>query len=194
MPSTATPALLTDPGFLFWAPFGSSLPTNTVAGSGFSVDPASPYVPLGATEEGSTFAHEINVEPITVAELFYPVAQRTTEINDSIAFAVADWTLDQVKRIFNGGTKTIVSGTGATQLTKYTPPTPDQIVRCMILWQSLDASVRLVCYQCINSGTIEMAFKRAPDKTLMPAEFKLEKPAATEPFDIFTAGATRGGA
>jgi hypothetical protein len=191
MPSTATPNILTDPGYLFWAPLGSTLPTNTVANSVFTDSWPVAWISLGATEEGSTFSYEVNVEAVTVAEFFDPVTYRTTERSGSFAFSLADWTLANVKRAFNGGSLTIVSGTGATQLNKYEPPNPGAEVRAMLGWESLDATVRFVVYQTINSGTVEMAFQKAPEKALIPCEFKMEKPAATQPFTFWTAGPGR---
>lgn len=191
MPSTATPNILTDAGYLFWAPLASALPTNTVSGSKFTDAWPVAWISLGATEEGSTFSYEVNVEAVTVAEFFDPITYRTTERSGAFAFSLADWTLANVKRVFNGGTLTVVSGTGATQLNKYTPPAAGAEVRAMIGWESLDNTVRLICHQTINSGTIETAFKKSPDKALLPCEFKLEKPAASEPFELYTAGTSR---
>lgn len=191
MPTTATPNVLTDPGYLFWAPLGTALPTNTVAGSKFTDAWAAPWVSLGATEEGSTFSAELEIEAVTVAEFFDPITYRTTGRSQNFAFGLTDWTLTQVKRVFNGGTLTVVSGTGATQLNKYVPPAAGAEVRAMLGWESLDSTVRLVCYQTINAGTIEMAFKKAPDKAILPCEFRLEKPTSTEPFEFYTAGTAR---
>ncbi len=189
--TTATPNILTDPGYLFWAPLGTAIPTNTVAGSKFTDSWTTPWVSLGATEEGSTFSAELEIEAVTVAEFFDPISYRTTGRTQNFAFALADWTLTQVKRVFNGGTITLVSGTGATQLNKYSPPAAGAEVRAMLGWESLDNTVRLICHQTINAGTVEMAFKKAPDKALLPCEFRLEKPASTEPFDLYTAGTLR---
>lgn len=191
MPTTATPTILTDPGYLFWAPLGTALPVNTVVGSKFTDAWSSPWVSLGATEEGSTLSYEITVEAIMVAEFFDAISYRTTERGGAFAFALADWTLANVKRAFNGGTLTVVSGTGATQLNKYEPPDPGGEVRAMLGWESLDSTVRAICYQCLNSGTVETAFKKAPDKSLLPCEFRFEKPATTQPFEFYTAGTAR---
>ena len=193
MPPTpvATPNVLTDPGYLFWAPLATALPTMTVTGSVFTDAWPVAWLPLGATEEGSTFSYEVNVEAVTVAEFFDPVTYRTTERSGSFAFSLADWTLTNVKRAFNGGTIT-VTGTGATTLSEYEPPTPGSEVRAMLGWESLDNTVRLICRQTINSGTIETAFKKAPEKALLPCEFRMEKPAGAQPFKISTAGVLRG--
>lgn len=193
MPTTPTPNVLTDPGFLFWAPLGTAEPTNTVAGSKFTDAWPVAWVNLGATEDGSTFSWSQTVEPIRVAELFDPVKYAVTEMGGTIAFSLADWTLKNLSRVMNGGTVATVSGTAATLLSKFEPPDPSEIVRCMIGWESLDSTVRLVCRQTINGGTIETAFKKAPDKSLLPAEFNLERPSAARSFTAYSAGTARVG-
>src|SRR5688572_29213817 len=103
-PAILAPAVLTDPGYLFIAPLLSTLPTNTVAGSVFTDAWAAAWLPLGATEEGSTFSYETTVEPITVAEFFDPISYRTTGRAGSIAFNLANFGLSNYRRALNGGT------------------------------------------------------------------------------------------
>jgi hypothetical protein len=119
--STATPTLLTSPGYLFWAPLASTLPTNTVAGSVFTDSWPVAWINLGATDDGSTISYESKVEAINVAEFFDPIQWVTTGREGGIAFALASWTLNNLKRVLNGGSLTVVSGTGATALNKYEP-------------------------------------------------------------------------
>lgn len=198
--TTATPLLMTDPGFLFAAPLGTALPAagvgGTVAGSVFTDAWPAGWVNLGATEDGSEFSFSTTVEPIRVAEIFNPVQYAVTEQATSMAFSLANFTAHNYRRAMNAGTGnlTVVSGTTATTLSKLTPPTPAQIVRSMIGWESLDATVRLIGYQVINGGEIKSAFKRAPDKAVIPFEVNFEVPASpTVPFDFFIAGVTRVG-
>lgn len=191
MPTTATPNVLTDAGYLFWAPFNTAIPTNTVAGSVFTDAWSGSWISLGATEDGSTLSYESNIEAITVAEFFDPIKYATTSRQGSFAFNLADWTLANYKKAMNGGTLTIVSGTGATQLNRFRPPTPGAEVRAMIGWESLDSTARIIAYQTLNGGTIESAFRKAPDKALIPCTFNFEVPTSGVPFEIFTAGASR---
>ena len=191
--TTAVPNILTDPGYLLVAPLGSTVPTNTVAGSVFTDSWDAAWLSLGATEEGSTFAYSSTVEPIKVAEYFDPISYRTTERSGSIAFNLADWTLSNYRRAINGGVAALAatSGTGATTLGTLEPPDPGDEVRCMIGWESLDNTVRLVCYQTIQGGEISSAFKRAPDKALIPCTFQMEVPTAGKPWTMWAAGADR---
>lgn len=193
MPTTAVPNILTDPGYLFIAPLATAVPTNTVAGSVFTDAWAAAWISLGATEEGSTFAYSTTVEPIMVAEYFDPISYRTTERSGSIAFNLADWTLSNYRRAINGGVAALAatSGTGATSLGTLEPPEPGDEVRCMIGWESLDNTVRLICHQTIQGGEISSAFQRAPDKALIPCTFQLEVPTAGKPWTLYSAGPDR---
>lgn len=192
--AVATPAILTDPGYLFIAPLLSTLPTNTVTGSVFTDAWAAAWIPLGATEEGSTFSYETTVEPISVAEFFDPITYRTTARAGSIAFNLANWSLSNYNRALNGGVAALTptSGTGATALYDVTAPTPGTETRCMIGWESLDNTLRLICHQTIQGGAIETAFAKAPALGVIPCTFNLEVPAAGgSPFKLSGAGATR---
>jgi hypothetical protein len=194
VPTVAVPNLLTDPGYLFAAPLATAEPTNTVAASKFTDAWAAAWVPLGATEDGNTFSYESTVEPIEVAEFFDPIRYSTTGRAGSFAFSLADFVLDRVKLAFNGGTKTLVSGTGATQLTSYVPPTPGAEVRTMLGWESLDGTVRVIVYQAIQGGAVEVANQKAPAKAIIPCTFNFEVPSSGNPWKMYTAGAVRGGA
>jgi hypothetical protein len=191
MPTTATPNLLTDPGYLFWAPLGTTLPANTVVASKFSDAWPVAWLSLGATEDGSTFGYSTNVEAVTVAEFFDPIKYATTERSGSFAFNLADYTATNWKRAMNGGTLT-VTGATTTTMTKYTPPAPGSEVRAMIGWESLDGTVRIVAYQCLQGGEISSDFKKAPALALIPTKFNFEVPAGGQPWEMWTAGANRG--
>ena len=193
--SVAVPVVLTDPGMLWIAPLGTTEPTNTVAGSVFTDDPAAAFIPLGATAEGSAFNYESTVEPIRVAEFFDPITYETTERSGSIAFALASFTLSNYKRSMNGGVAAIVatSGTGATSLFELEPPEPGEETRCMILWESTDRTMRLLLRQCLQGGAVETSFGRAPDLATIPCTFNLETPVgADKPWIMWAAGVNRG--
>jgi hypothetical protein len=122
---TQIPNLLTDPGYLLSAPLGTAVPTMTVAGSKFTdlVPWAAAWVPCPGRLGGGVdvLVLDTTVEPIRVAELFDPVKYATTDRAGSMAFSLASWTLTNWQLAMNGGTLAVVSGTGATQLNKYTP-------------------------------------------------------------------------
>jgi hypothetical protein len=195
MPSpVATPLILTDPGYLFWAPLATTEPTHAAAGSTYAADtwPVA-WIPLGATEDGSELSYEINVEAISVAEFFDPIRYSTTERSGSIGFNLASFHLSQIKRVMNGGTIATVSGTGATLSSSYVPPLPGAEVRCMIGWESLDSTMRMIAYQCINGTTIAASFRKAPAYAVLPCVFNFEVPASGNPFKLYGAGVGRLG-
>jgi hypothetical protein len=107
---------------------------------------------LGATTDGSELQNSITVEYIRAAELFDPVGSSVTERNGQISFSLMDITLARLKVVQNGGTVAIVSGTGATQINKFTPALPSAITRSMIGWESTDGTMRVILYLALNSG------------------------------------------
>lgn len=178
------PKVLTDPGYLFIAPLLTALPTNTVAGGVFTDAWPVAWLPLGATTEGSTFSYSSTVEPIMAAEFFDPIEHRTTERTGNMAFNLMDYTLSNYRRALNGGIAAITptSGTGATALYDFEPPDPGSEVRCMIGWESLDNTMRLVLRQTIQGGEISSAFQKAPSVAAIPCTFQMEVPAVGKPF------------
>jgi len=191
--TTATPTLLTDPGYLFWAPVSTAIPSNTVAGSVFTDSWSAPWVSLGATEDGTTFEYEVTVEAVSVAEFLDPIKYVTTGRTGTIAFNLASVTLTNLAKALNGAAPTVVSGAGATLLSRVRPPVAGSESRAMIGWESLDNTVRLIGFQLINSGRISMAFKKAPDFTTIPCTFNFEIPASTGiPWETYGAGVSRG--
>lgn len=191
MPTTATPSILTDAGYLLAAPLLSTEPSNTVAGSKFTDAWPVAWVSLGATESGSTFTYQVNVAAVEVAEFFDPISYKTTGRTSTFAFIMANYALANYKIAANGGTLTVVSGTTTTQLNKYEVPDPGAEVRTMLGWESLDGTMRIVIRQAINSGSIASAFAKAPAKALIPCTFNMEVPAALKPFSMYTAGTAR---
>lgn len=191
MPTTATPNILTDPGYLFWAPLATAVPTNTVAASKFTDAWAVAWINLGATENGSQFTYSSTVEAVSVAEFFDPIKYATTARSGNFAFNLADYTLANLKKVLNGGALSVVSGTGVTQLNTYTPPAPGAEVRAMIGWESLDSTVRLVCYQTFQGGEVASAFRKAPALSVIPAQFNFEVPSSGIPWQMWTAGTAR---
>lgn len=185
-----TPTLLTEAGFLYRAPIGSTLPTNTVVGSVFTDTWPVAWVALGMTDSGSTWTMSLTVEAINAAETYDPLAYRTTGRSSSMATMLKNFTATNLSNALNGATAT-VTGSGTTTLTKLDPPTPGAEVRCMIGFESIDSTVRAIGYQCINSGDIAIVMAKAPANANIPFTFNFEKPAATQPFSWWTAGTAR---
>jgi hypothetical protein len=191
--AVATPVLATDPGFLFWAPIGTAEPTHAVTGSVFTDAWAAAWIRLGATEEGSTFNWQTSFDPVTVAELLDPIKYVTTGRTGSLAFALADFHSNNVKRALNGGTIT-TTGATTTTMTTYTPPAQGAETRCMLGWESTDGTERLIAYQCVNTGQVSITRRKGSENASLPVEFQLEAPASGLPFKYITAGVARAGA
>lgn len=191
-PTIASPTLLTDPGFLYWAPIGTSTPTGTVVGSVFTDlwSTAGAWVELGMTDTGSSLDVNLTTAPIVSAEQIDPIAYRTTDRTGTVTFMVMSYTATNLQRAFNGATTT-VTGSTTTTMTVLNPPVPGTETRCMIGWESLDSTVRWVAYQVINSGSVKMDFAKAPAHAAIPWTGQLEKPASTQPWTVWTAGAAR---
>jgi hypothetical protein len=188
--AVAVPLILVDPGFLFRAPLGTAEPTWAVTASVFSDAWPGAFVPMGATEEGSTFSYESTVEPITVAEFADPIKRVTTERNGSFAMNLADYTATHLAWAMNKAAG-VTTGATTTTMTIVEPAPPGGEIRCMIGWESSDSTTRLLCRQVLNASTIESAFKKAPDKAVIPMEFQFEVPTGLQPFKFGFAGAAR---
>lgn len=189
-PAVAVPNIATDPGVLFWAPLGTAEPTHAVTGSVFSDSWPVAWLALGATDAGSNFKWKTSFDKIEVEEFLDPIKYVTTGREGSIAFALASINMANFKRSLNGGTVT-VTGTGATTMSSYVPPAAGAEVRCMIGWESLDSTERLICYQTINTGEVSIQRKKGKDKAVLPVEFSLEIPSSGNPFRYLTAGTVR---
>lgn len=193
MPAPTMPAniIATDPGFLFWAPLASTLPTNTVAGSVFTDAWPGAWIPLGITKEGHEFNAQTNTDTVSAAEYLPPLKYVSTDWAGSVKFELMNISATNFKRMNNGGTLA-TTGSGATLLSTYTPPVLGQEVRVMIGWESTDATERLVIPQCFQTGQITIGRKKGADVATIPVEFNIEAPQGVTPFTYYTAGVSRG--
>lgn len=196
MPAITVPKtrVMTGPGYLFRAPVGTAVPTNTVAGSVFTDAWAAAWVPIGVTEEGHEFTWSPETDNVTVAEYLAPLRIVTTSVEGKVSFAMAEFTANNLKFALNGGSLTTVSGTGATTLSKLEPPAVGAEIRHMIGWESEDSTERAVYYQCFQSGEVTVAHKPGSDKALIEVEFGIEQPATGAPFSRWYAGTVAVGA
>jgi hypothetical protein len=193
VPTVAQPNIMQDPGFVYWAPALTAFPSNIVAGSKFTDAPSVSWIGLGATEDGSTFSYSPSIESVTVAEFLDPVRWRTVAREGSFALNLADYTMKNLQRVMNGGVLSTVSGTGATTLSKYVPPTLGAETRAAIMWESQDATMRIFMYQTVNIADIESAFTKAPAYAVLPAEFRFEVDSSGNTFEVYSAGTARVG-
>jgi hypothetical protein len=187
MPAANT---LVDAGFLFWAPLGTALPANTVTGSIFTDTWPVAWVPLGRTAAGSKIDDNATIAELESAEDYYALDVRTTKRVVNISFNLLNFTATNLSRALNGAVTT-VTGTGATLLTQVSAPNPINEVPSMIGYESLDGTARWVGYKLRNSGNLSIQMAKAPNMAQIPWSAQLAKPAATQPYDWFFAGANR---
>lgn len=169
-------AIALGPGKLYIAPLGTDEPADlttpweTVAAA---------WVPLGYTDEGSTFTYSVESENVEVAEELDPVAVALTSREGMVSFALAEMTAKNMQRALNGGT--IVAGTG---IVTFEPPDLGEEVRVMLGWESEDAEERWVYRKALQTGGLEINRRKGAEKATIPCEFKLEKPAAAKLFKV----------
>jgi hypothetical protein len=144
---------------------------------------AADFRAVGYTEEGSSFAYETTSEDITVAEENDPIRTVPTGTSSTLSFSMAEMTWENLLLALNAG-----PNAGTTPPTMPTAPLepvePGEEVRVKLIWDS-DYGSRWIFRQCVQSGTLTIDRKKAPDKGLLPVEFKCEKPASGAPFAVF---------
>lgn len=181
--------LLTDAGFLLWAPVGSSLPSNTVVGGIFTDAWPVAWIPLGRTDTGSKMDDNATTTEIDSAEDYYALSNRTSKRAGGVSFNLLNYTATNLARALNGAVTT-VTGSGTTLLTQVDAPNPVNEVPCMIGYESLDQTVRYVARQVRNAGNLSVAMAKAT-ASMIPWNANLEKPQSAQPYSWWTAGSAR---
>jgi len=184
-------AIALGPGYLYWAPLLTAVPTNTVAGSVFTDAWPGAWLPFGATDDGSEFSYKPNTDPVEVAEYPGPIAIISTSRDIEITFDLANVHATNLKRALNGGTIS-TSGAGATLLSEYSPPAIGAEVSCMVGWESLDNTERCVIYQAMQTGEVKTSRKKGAAKATLPVTFTAQEISGGYPFKQWFAGTARG--
>lgn len=166
------------PGTIYVAPLGTSEPASATA----ALDAA--WREVGYTEEGSTFVFETTTADVEVAEEFYPVAVKTTKVAAGVRFQMAEATRENLALAINVGAD--AANTGALE-----PVAAGSEVRVMILVDK-ENGARWLFRRAFQGGTVEIRNAKAPDKTLIPVDFRLEKPSGAEPWKVYPSLETAG--
>jgi hypothetical protein len=157
------------PGKLFIAPLATAEPATAVAAWGAG------WVPLGYTDEGSSFNYEVSTDNVEVAEELDILARVTTGRDASVEFALAEITKRNLTIAFNGG---IVLGDGLAWT--FEPPALGAETRVMIGWDAMPAvasnDLRIVFRQCLQGGSVGLENRKGATKSTISANFQLEKP------------------
>jgi hypothetical protein len=179
MPWSGNPlAVDIGPGKLWVASLSAAAPTNATSALDESDDGGADgnWVPIGYTEEGSTFTYEVSSEGIEVAEELDEIASRRTSAVSKVAFAMAEATARNLTLALNGGL--------VPSPTTIEPVDLDDEERVQLVFEA-DNGARWLYRKCYNIGNVEVTNAKAPAKRLIAVEFKLEKPAVGKPWTIF---------
>lgn len=137
------------------------------------------WIPLGYTDEGSTFNFSVDSENIEVAEELDPIAVALTSREGTLDFSLAEMTAKNLQRALNGGQ--ITAGTG---IVTFEPPDLGEEIRTMLGFESEDGEERWVYRKALQVGGLEIGRGKGATKALIPCSFKLEKPAAAKLFKV----------
>lgn len=169
------------PGRLYVAPLGTAEPSSASA-----VLPSA-WRAIGYTEEGSSFSTELTNEAIEVAEEVDPIRYVLTKRANMLALSMAEVTRQNLGLALGDQT----AAQAANGNTAFEPPDPGTEAACMIVWdRDTSASpsttnVRWLFRQAKSGGTIEIAARKAPAKSLIAVTFSLEKPSGVAPWKVF---------
>jgi hypothetical protein len=170
------------PGRIWVAPIGTTEPASASAAL------PSAWRAVGYTEEGNTFNQEITTEPIEVAEELDPIRYVNTRRAASIQFQMAEMSRENLALALNMGAN------AADTAASIEPPDLGTEVRVMIVWDSNEdatdlvtngGNVRHLYRQAYQVDPIETARQKAPQKSLLPVRFQLEKPTGLAPWKVF---------
>lgn len=171
------------PGKLWVGSLTATAPTNSTSSIAESANNGTDgnWVPVGYTEEGSVFSYAVTAEAITVAEEIDEIASRRTGASATLAFSFAEMTARNLLLALNGGL--------TPAPTSVAPISAASEVRVRLILQT-DSGARWYFPQAYSQGSIEIQNRKAPQKRLIPVEFKLEKPATGTNFTVFPASST----
>lgn len=161
-------------GRLLIAPEDSTEPTDLAT----AWDAA--WTELGYTNEGSTFTFEGTFEDVTVEEELDPIYTFQTARRALVSFAAAQLTANNLQTALNGGEITTAAG-----VVKFEPPGVGDYTHVMLGWESDDGFERWVFRKCIQIGNIEVPRRRAPNKAIIPMQFRAVKPTGAATFVAF---------
>jgi len=165
------------PGRIYVAAIGTAEPVSASA-----VLPSA-WFAVGYTEEGSLFSTSTTSEPLDVAEELDPIRYENTSRESSITFSMAEVTRRNLFLALNQGAG------GANDATIIQPPNLGAEVRTMIVVDSDETpsatNVRWIFRRGYQSGTIELARRKSPQKSLVAVTFRLELPTGQTAWAIY---------
>ncbi|MCU1494874.1 MAG: hypothetical protein JWO62_2638 [Acidimicrobiaceae bacterium] len=185
------------PGTLYVAPLGTTEPTS-VTGQW-----AAGWVAVGFTDKGNDRSWKPTYQAVSVDEELWPLRQVPDMYEGSVAFSMAEITVQNTVLAYNGGITTTqaagVMGTNPDGSQWVEPPLPGAEIRVMIGWDAaFEGSApgnttpllgRTIYRQCIQTGEVKGSHQKGNNKYLYTVTFSFEKPSTgLNPFrDIFPA-------
>lgn len=165
-------AVRVGPGWLYIAPVGSDEPSD--------LDTAwdAAWVQLGYTDEGSSFTFDNTFEDVMVIEELDPIGTFQTARQINVSFAAAELTAANLQTALNGGDIDTTTG-----IVTFEPPDAGDYTSVAIGWESDDSLERWIFRQCIQVGNVEIQRRRAPQKAIIPMQFRANVPGdGSKPF------------
>lgn len=169
--------VIAGPGLLYAAPYGTTLPTDATTSL------SSAYSAIGYTEDGNAFSYEVTTEALYVAEALEAVRNYTTQVTAKITFAMAEASNVNLLLALNQGVTDVTDPT-YDPTAAITPPTPGAEARITLVLDT-DSGARWVLPKCMQTGSLELARRKAPNKTTVPVEFTLETPSSGSLFTCY---------
>jgi hypothetical protein len=161
-------------GTLYIAVDGTAQPLDP------TVAPAAAYVEVGYSEEGWSFNADIETEDIEVAEEIDPIDIMATGREAHLVGQAAQASLENLKTALGGGTITTVVGPPAYK--QYEAPASGDLTRVTLLFRGKAPPVAGVAKtrelwvpHAVPIAAVEMASKKAPDKSLIGMDFRAIK-------------------
>jgi len=172
--------VLLDVGYLWCAPVGTAEPTGNVS---TGASPLTGYRGVGYTDNGSKFTFTPSFQPIYVEEELFPIRWSPDKAEASLEFAMDEMTRSNLALSLNIGANAVNDASALE------PATLGSELRVMLIWDSTVTGQRWLFRQCLQVGPIAIDRKKAPNKSMMPVKFQLEKPAGAQPFKVWPSAA-----
>jgi hypothetical protein len=180
-------------GTLYIAPLGNTEP-SAVTGAW-----PSGWVPLGYTDQGSTFTFGPTTAQVTVEEEFYPVDEAIVSYAGKVTFVLAETTRQNLAIALNAGIPgspnfpSGIEGVNPDGSLWLEPPDPGTEQRVMIGWDALNKAnvtqttggepfTRFVVRKTLQTGQVTRTARKGNNKAMYAVEFSVIKPTGVRPF------------
>lgn len=171
--------VLIGPGTLYVGDEGTAMPADPTAA------PDAAFEDIGYSEEGWSFNVDRTTEDIEVAEEIDPIDLLQTAREVHLVGTAVQSSLVNLQTALGGGTITAV--VGPPDYDHYEPDSTDVLVRKALLLRTKAPNGKVRDIQMKHSvsvGAVEMASRKAPDKSQLAMDFRALKVTPDRPFEI----------